>query len=97
VDPLRSFGGSTEEHGVSAHRAAEPKDNRTKAAVAGLLVIALAAAGFLGYRYFLNSRRINSIAVLPLQNSSGNVDSDISLMDSPNLLSIDCRNYLISK
>jgi TolB-like protein/Tfp pilus assembly protein PilF len=76
ADPLRSFEGSTEEHGVAAHRAAEPKDNRTKAAVAGLLVIALAAAGFLGYRYFLNSGRINSIAVLPLQNSSGNVDSE---------------------
>src|SRR6187402_1918204 len=74
AEPQTYFGDSTEKQSFSAHRAAEPKNK--KLVIAGLIVVVLAAAGFLGYRSFSNSGRINSIAVLPLQNSSGNADSE---------------------
>ncbi|PYS99692.1 MAG: hypothetical protein DMF63_10225 [Acidobacteria bacterium] len=76
AEPQTHFGDSPERQSLSAHRAAEPKNSRRSLAAMGIIVALLAASGFLGYRYFSNSGRINSIAVLPLQNSSGNADSE---------------------
>ena len=74
AEPQTYFDTPSERQSLSAHRAAEPK-NKTLIVV-GLILAVIAAAGFFGYRYFSNSGRINSIAVLPLQNSSGNADSE---------------------
>lgn len=38
---------------------------------AGLLVLVLLAAGFAGYRYFTSTKQIESIAVMPFVNASG--------------------------
>ncbi|HEY0658126.1 MAG TPA: protein kinase, partial [Pyrinomonadaceae bacterium] len=44
---------------------------------AGLMILLLAAGGFFGYKYFApTDKQINSIAVLPFENRSGNPDSE---------------------
>jgi serine/threonine-protein kinase len=64
-----SFESQSERAGFSAHRAAKP-----------LMAVALAAVvltgGFCGYRYFssANSKQIESIAVMPFANESGDAD-----------------------
>src|SRR4029450_11666146 len=58
---------------------AEPKArSRTTLFVAVGLVVVVALGGFFGYRYLVspNSRQIESIAVLPFENASGNADSN---------------------
>ena len=46
----------------------------TISALAALLIL---GAGFLGYRYFTaGAKQINSIAVLPFENRSGNADAE---------------------
>ena len=42
----------------------------------GLLALLIPVAGFFGYKYFAPAKQINSIAVLPFENRSGNADSD---------------------
>ncbi|MGI8811597.1 MAG: tetratricopeptide repeat protein [Pyrinomonadaceae bacterium] len=68
AEPHRSFGELSERQSLSAHRAAKP-----------LVLISIAAvlliAGFFGYRYFAPaSKQIESIAVMPFVNESGNAD-----------------------
>lgn len=71
AEPRKSLGESLEKHSFSANRAAKP-----------LVVLAAAVVilvgGFFGYRYFGSaaSAQINSIAVLPFENRSGNTDAD---------------------
>ncbi|MEP7148491.1 MAG: FlgO family outer membrane protein [Acidobacteriota bacterium] len=68
AEPPRSSGELSERLSLSAHRAAKP-----------LVIIGVAAvlliAGFFGYRYFAtSSKQIESIAVMPFVNESGNAD-----------------------
>jgi TolB-like protein/Tfp pilus assembly protein PilF len=62
-------GGPTERHSLSAHRAAKP----LALFIVGLLIL---VGGFFGYRYYSSatSRQIESIAVMPFVNESGNAD-----------------------
>jgi hypothetical protein len=68
AEPQDSLGDLTEKRSFSAHRAAKP-----------LLVVAVLAVlilgGFFAYRYFSSStKQIESIAVMPFVNESGNPD-----------------------
>ncbi len=69
AEPQESLGGLSEKHSFSARRTAKP-----------LVVVVVAAivliGGFFGYRYFSssNSKQIESIAVMPFVNDSGNAD-----------------------
>ncbi len=47
---------------------------KTKYLAAGLLTLLLAIGGFFGYKYFTPTRQIESIAVMPFVNESGNSD-----------------------
>jgi len=77
AEPPTVWDSSTERQSLSAHRAAQPQESGSRRLVLGAIALAvIVLTGFLGYRYFSNSGRINSIAVLPLQNSSGNADSE---------------------
>ena len=69
AEPQPSLGGDTEKPRFSAHRAAKPL-------IAAAIAIAVLVGGFVGYRYFSsgNSKQINSIAVMPFVNESGNAD-----------------------
>jgi TolB-like protein/Tfp pilus assembly protein PilF len=64
-----SFGGHSERHGLSAHQAAKP----LAVLVAAVMIL---IGGFFGYRYFSsgNAKQIESIAVMPFVNDSGNAD-----------------------
>ncbi len=68
---------SAEPQDSAANRLAEPQARSTKLLVIlgiGLLVL---GAGFFGYRYFTwSSKQIESIAVMPFVNESGNADLD---------------------
>ncbi len=69
---------TTEQTSVFPSEIAEPTkrgfDKRLIAASVLLAIIVL--GGFLAYRYLAPDREINSIAVLPFQNSAGNADSE---------------------
>ena len=71
AEPQKSLGDSPERQSLSAHRAAKPL------AVLAVAVLVL-VGGFFGYRYFksTSTEQINSIAVLPFENRSGNADTD---------------------
>src|SRR5215204_5075633 len=60
---------ATEKQSVSANRMTKP----LAAAIVGVLVL---VGGFIGYRYVTaaNSKQIESIAVMPFVNESGNAD-----------------------
>jgi TolB-like protein len=71
AEPQKNLGNSSERHSLSAHRAAKP--------LAGLVAIALfLIGGFFGYRYLssANSKQIDSIAVMPFVNDSGNAEME---------------------
>jgi|CXWL01.1.fsa_nt_gi TolB-like protein len=71
AEPRESLDGLPEKHSFSAHRAAKP--------LAGLVVaVVVFVGGFIGYRYLSSpdSGAINSIAVLPFQNRSGDPNSE---------------------
>ncbi len=72
AEPRESLGGLPEKRSFFAYRAA-------KTLIAAAVAIAVIVGGFLGYRY-LNigggSGQINSIAVLPFQNKSGDPNSE---------------------
>ncbi len=90
AEPRESLGGATEKRSISANRAAEPQtkaqakpqettrgiDKRwLLAAAAGVILL---VGGYFGYRY-LNANdggAINSIAVMPFVNESGDPDSE---------------------
>ncbi|MGI8408674.1 MAG: tetratricopeptide repeat protein [Pyrinomonadaceae bacterium] len=65
----------SERQSLSAHRAAKPLSGRNKL-LAGLGVLTiLLTGGLFGYRYFGSSvKQIESIAVMPFVNESGNAD-----------------------
>ena len=68
AEPRKSLGELTEKQSFSANRAAKPL------MAIGLAVILL-VGGFVGYRYFgPNAKQIESIAVMPFVNESGNAD-----------------------
>ena len=64
-----SLGDPAEKHSLSAHRAAKPLAALT-------LTVVILVGGFFGYRYFsaANSKQIESIAVMPFVNESGNAE-----------------------
>ena len=68
ADPQRNLGDLSERQSRSVNRAAKPL------AIAGVAVVLL-VGGFFGYRYFSStSKQIESIAVMPFVNESGNAD-----------------------
>ena len=68
AEPRESLGNLSEKQSFSANRAAKPL-------VAIGLAIVLLVGGFFGYRYFVSStKQIESIAVMPFVNESGNAD-----------------------
>src|SRR4051812_24091286 len=67
AEPQESLADRTERHGLSANRAAKPL---AVVIVAVLILI----GGFFGYRYFASAKQIESIAVMPFVNESGNPD-----------------------
>ena len=71
AEPHGGFGDVTEKSSISANRAAKPL-------IAVAVAIVLLLGGFLAYRYFksVGSGQINSIAVLPFQNMSGDPDTE---------------------
>ncbi|HEX3100311.1 MAG TPA: hypothetical protein VHQ01_00890, partial [Pyrinomonadaceae bacterium] len=68
-EPKGNLGDSTEKQRFSARRTAKPL-------IIGVVVLALLAGGFFGYRYFapFGSKQTESIAVMPFVNESGNAD-----------------------
>ncbi len=69
AEPQGSLGGLPEKHSFSARRAAKPL-------IAAVVAVAVLIGGFVGYRYFssASSKQIDSIAVMPFVNESGNAD-----------------------
>jgi len=63
-----SFNGTTEKPSFSARRAMP--------LIAIIATAAVLVGGFFGYKYFTPAKQINSIAVLPFENRSGNADTD---------------------
>ena len=67
AEPRESLGGLSERQSLSAHRAAKP--------LAALVVaVVILVGGFFGYKYFTPAKQIESIAVMPFVNESGNAD-----------------------
>ncbi|MCC6329465.1 MAG: hypothetical protein IT174_13195 [Acidobacteria bacterium] len=81
AEPRESLGGLSERQSLTANRAAEPRGKvggrQWLLAVVGIAALVL-AGGFFGYRYFSSagSGAINSIAVLPFENRSGDPDAE---------------------
>jgi TolB-like protein/Tfp pilus assembly protein PilF len=78
-DPTRSFRSSDIPAGsVPAIQQTQRKPITKVWLIASLAAIGILAAGLLGYRYFgsAGSGQIDSIAVMPLVNASGDVDSE---------------------
>ncbi len=70
AEPRESLGGATEKHSFSANRAAKPLIGFAMAAV-------LLIGGFFGYQYFSSTgKQIESIAVMPFVNDSGNAENE---------------------
>ena len=67
AEPQKNLGGTSEKQSLSAHRAAKPL------VIIGVAVMVL-IGGFFGYRYFTATKQIESIAVMPFVNESGNAD-----------------------
>jgi TolB-like protein/Flp pilus assembly protein TadD len=84
AEPPASFRSSPERQSLSAHQAAEPQRKRSvahrtvKPLIAFIVATVILLGGFIGYRYFnsAGSGQIDSIAVLPFENRSGNPDSE---------------------
>ncbi len=67
AEPQESLGGLPEKQSFSANRAAKP----LAALVVAILIL---VAGFFGYKYLSPTKQIESIAVMPFVNESGNAD-----------------------
>jgi len=67
AEPRESLGDLTEKRSFSAHRAAKPL-------IAVLAAVVFLIGGFFGYKYFAPTKQIESIAVMPFVNESGNAD-----------------------
>ena len=77
AEPQENLGELTERRSLSAHQAAKPRGKvggrQWRLAGVGLAVLLL-VGGFFGYRYFAPAKQIESIAVMPFVNESGNAD-----------------------
>ncbi len=67
AEPQKSLGDATERQSPSAHRAAKPL-------IVAVVAVLILVGGYLGYRYFSPVKQIDSIAVMPFVNESGNAD-----------------------
>ena len=67
AEPRESLGGPSEKQSFSANRAAKPL-------IAAIFAIAVVVGGFFGYKYLSPAKQIDSIAVMPFVNESGNAD-----------------------
>ncbi len=67
AEPQKSLSRLAEKQSFSANRAAKP----LMALIAAVLVL---VGGFFGYKYFAPTKQIESIAVMPFVNESGNAD-----------------------
>ena len=67
AEPRESLGGLSERQSLSAHRAAKPL-------AALVLAVLILVGGFFGYKYLSPTKQIESIAVMPFVNESGNAD-----------------------
>ncbi|MGH9949547.1 MAG: tetratricopeptide repeat protein, partial [Pyrinomonadaceae bacterium] len=67
AEPQKNLSDVPEKQSLSAHRAAKPL------MIAGVIVVLL-TGGFFGYRNFSPTKQIESIAVMPFVNDSGNAD-----------------------
>lgn len=67
AEPQKSLSDLSERQSLSAHRAAKPL---VAVAVAAVVLIGV----FFGYRYLASTKQIESIAVMPFVNESGNAD-----------------------
>jgi TolB-like protein len=80
AEPPTGLSDSTERQSLSAHRAAEPKREIDARIVFGLIAaVAILAGGYFGFNYLKaagGSGRLDSIAVLPFENRSGNTDTE---------------------
>ena len=75
AEPQKKLGDWSERQSLSAHRAAKPQGSRSKLFIVAGLAALILIAGFFGYRYLgSNSKQIESIAVMPFVNVSGNQD-----------------------
>lgn len=69
AEPRESLADASERPRLSAHQAAKP--------LAVLIVaVLIMVGGFFGYRYLSPSKQIESIAVMPFENASGNADTE---------------------
>jgi TolB-like protein/Flp pilus assembly protein TadD len=67
AEPLESSGDVPEKHSFSANSVAKP--------LTGLIIaVLILVGGFFGYKYFASTKQIESIAVMPFVNESGNTD-----------------------
>ena len=67
AEPQKTLGDASEKHSFSANRAAKPL-------AALVLVVLVLVGGFFSYKYFSPNKQIESIAVMPFVNESGNAD-----------------------
>ncbi|MGH9948403.1 MAG: tetratricopeptide repeat protein [Pyrinomonadaceae bacterium] len=67
AEPGKSLGERSEKHSLFPHRTVKPL------MIIGIAVVLL-VAGFFGYRYVAPAKQIESIAVMPFVNESGNAD-----------------------
>ncbi len=67
AEPRDARGKLSAKHSLYANRAAKPL-------LGALVAVAVLVGGFFGYRYFQPSKQIESIAVMPFVNESGNAD-----------------------
>jgi len=89
AEPRSRLGEVSERPSVSAHRAAGPPTaggrvsemrsfaaRRVKPLIGAAIAVAILVAGFFGYRYFTPTKQIESIAVMPFVNETGNQDAE---------------------
>lgn len=79
AEPQKHLGDSSERHSLSPNRVAKPRGLDKRLLLAPLLLAVIVLGGFFGYRYLKPAaadEQINSIAVLPFENRSGNADTD---------------------
>ncbi len=77
AEPQETTGELRERRSLSANRAAEPHDKlggRNGLLMGLALAVLLLAGGFFGYKYLSPTKQIESIAVMPFVNESGNAD-----------------------
>jgi TolB-like protein len=67
AEPQGSLGDSSEKRSFSANRAAKPL-------IAAVVAVVVLVGGFFGYKYLKPAKQIESIAVMPFVNESGNAD-----------------------